>query len=78
MNKETHKCTRYPYATMELDNGILCQLAFPGRCEFARFVMQVDGSKGSAMVGLRECRTQSIAETPRPVWNPMSSSPSIL
>jgi len=61
------------YATMELDNGILCQFNSSWTVRVRRddlFVMQVDGSKGSAMVGLRECRTQSIAETPRPVWNP--------
>ena len=70
-----YKCTADDscYATMELDNGILCQFNSSWTVRVRRddlFVMQVDGSKGSAVVGLRECRTQSIAETPRPVWNP--------
>ena len=71
----SYKCTADDscYATMELDNGILCQFNSSWTVRVRRddlFVMQVDGSKGSAVVGLRECRTQSIAETPRPVWNP--------
>jgi len=31
---------------------------------------QVDGTRGSAVAGLTRCFTQSLAETPRPVWNP--------
>jgi predicted dehydrogenase len=31
---------------------------------------QVDGTKGSAVAGLTRCFSQSLAETPRPVWNP--------
>ena len=70
-----YKCTADDscYATMELENGILCQFNSSWTVRVRRddlFVMQVDGSNGSAVVGLRECRTQSIAETPRPVWNP--------
>ena len=70
-----YKCTADDscYATMELENGILCQFNSSWTVRVRRddlFVMQVDGSKGSAVVGLRECRTQSIGETPRPVWNP--------
>ena len=55
------------HATMELENGILCQFNSSWTVRVRRddlFVMQVDGSKGSAVVGLRECRTQSIGETP--------------
>lgn len=32
--------------------------------------IQVDGTKGSAVATLRECRIQGEASTPRPVWNP--------
>jgi hypothetical protein len=32
--------------------------------------VQVDGTAGSAVAGLRECRIQSAGATPRPVWNP--------
>jgi predicted dehydrogenase/sugar phosphate permease len=37
--------------------------------------IQVDGTSGSAVAGLRGCKTQSRAETPRPVWNPDVPSP---
>ena len=30
----------------------------------------MDGTDGSAVCGLRECRIQADADTPRPVWNP--------
>ena len=30
----------------------------------------VDGTHGSAVAGLHDCRTQSRVNTPRPVWNP--------
>ena len=32
--------------------------------------IQVDGTDGSAVAGLRECRVQGAAMTPKPVWNP--------
>ncbi len=32
--------------------------------------VQVDGTTGSAVAGLRECWTQPLANTPKPVWNP--------
>ncbi len=37
--------------------------------------IQVDGTLGSAVAGLRGCKTQSRADTPRPVWNPDESNP---
>jgi predicted dehydrogenase len=36
---------------------------------------QVDGTRGSAMVGLRRCFIQSLADTPLPVWNPDVEQP---
>ena len=39
------------------------------------FTLQVDGEKGSAVAGLRECWIQPAAATPRPVWNPDISNP---
>ena len=33
-------------------------------------VLQVDGTKGTAVAGLRDCYTQTYEETPVPVWNP--------
>lgn len=32
--------------------------------------LQVDGTRGSAVAGLRDCRIQPYGATPRPVWNP--------
>lgn len=32
--------------------------------------IQVDGTRGSAVAGLRDCWVQSEAMTPKPVWNP--------
>jgi len=32
--------------------------------------LQVDGTRGSAVAGLRECWIQSLESTPKAVWNP--------
>jgi len=37
--------------------------------------IQVDGTQGSAIAGLRTCKKQSRAATPRPVWNPDEPNP---
>lgn len=37
--------------------------------------LQVDGTKGSAVCGLRECYTQHYGNTPKPVWNPDVAQP---
>ena len=37
--------------------------------------IQVDGTNGSAVAGLRKCWVQSDAFTPKPVWNPDVDSP---
>ena len=39
------------------------------------FTMQVDGTHGSAVAGLRDCWIQPYGATPRPVWNPDVPSP---
>ena len=36
---------------------------------------QVDGTLGSAVAGLRECRAQARVNTPKPVWNPDLPNP---
>jgi predicted dehydrogenase len=61
------------YATFELDKGVVAHF----NCSWATRVrrddlltLHVDGTDGSAVAGLRQCRTQSWRETPRPVWNP--------
>lgn len=37
--------------------------------------MHVDGTKGSAVAGLRHCKVQPHANTPRAVWNPDIDDP---
>jgi len=39
------------------------------------FTLQVDGTEGSAVAGLRECKAQHRAVTPKPVWNPDIPNP---
>lgn len=61
------------YAVFELEGGIVAQINSSwavrvNREELVEF--QVDGTHGSAVAGLRECRFQSRAGTPKPVWNP--------
>ncbi|MCK6489614.1 MAG: Gfo/Idh/MocA family oxidoreductase [Planctomycetes bacterium] len=66
------------YATFALDNGIICQFNSSWCVRVRRddlFTMQVDGTKGSAIVGLRKCWVQHAGSTPKPVWNPDIDQP---
>ena len=66
------------YATIECANGIICQFNSSWTVRVRRddlFVMQVDGTQGSAIVGLRKCWVQSLGTTPRPTWNPDIDQP---
>lgn len=66
------------YGTFELEGGVVCQFNSSWDVRVRRddlFVMQVDGTRGSAVAGLRECRIQDEAMTPKPVWNPDLDSP---
>jgi predicted dehydrogenase len=66
------------YGTFELDGGIVAQINSSWSFRVYRdelFSVQVDGTLGSAVAGLRECRTQSRVNTPRPVWNPDIENP---
>lgn len=61
------------YATFALENGIICHFNSSWCVRVRRddlLTVQVDGTKGSAVAGLRECTVQSDAYTPKPVWNP--------
>ncbi|GCF08415.1 Gfo/Idh/MocA family protein [Dictyobacter arantiisoli] len=61
------------YATFELENGIIAQFNSSWAVRVYRdelFTMQVDGTHGSAVAGLRECKVQSRVNTPKAVWNP--------
>ncbi|MEU8390572.1 Gfo/Idh/MocA family oxidoreductase [Micromonospora sp. NPDC048842] len=61
------------YGIFELDGGVIAQINSSWavrvyRDELVEF--QVDGTEGSAIAGLRNCRVQHRAVTPKPVWNP--------
>ncbi|MFH9068074.1 Gfo/Idh/MocA family protein [Streptomyces alboflavus] len=61
------------YGVFELDGGAVAQINSSWtvrvhRDELVEF--QVDGTEGSAVAGLRGCRFQHRAATPKPVWNP--------
>jgi predicted dehydrogenase len=61
------------YATFELEGGVIAQFNSSWCVRVRRddlLTMQVDGSKGSAVAGLRDCWIQPYGSTPRPVWNP--------
>jgi len=61
------------YATFELDNGVIAQFNSSWTVRVRRddlLTLQVDGTKGSAVAGLRECYTQHYGNTPKPTWNP--------
>ena len=66
------------YAIFETESGVVCQFNSSWCVRVRRdelFTMQVDGTEGSATVGLRKCIVQSRADTPTPVWNPDVESP---
>jgi predicted dehydrogenase len=61
------------YGIFELGGGIVAQINSSwcvrvDRDELVEF--QVDGTYGSAVAGLRNCRVQHRGVTPKPVWNP--------
>jgi len=61
------------YATFELAGGAIAHFNSAWTVRVRRddlLTLQVDGTKGSAVAGLRRCWTQSLEETPKPVWNP--------
>ncbi len=70
-----YKCTAddSAYSTFELDNGVVCHFNSSWNVRVRRddlLTMQVDGTKGSAIVGLRDVWIQHYGNTPKPVWNP--------
>jgi predicted dehydrogenase len=72
---KAYKCTAddAAYATFELESGIIAQFNSSWTVRVRRddlLTLQVDGTKGSAVAGLRECYIQHYGNTPKPVWNP--------
>lgn len=75
-----YKCTAddAAYATFELENGIIAHFNSSWTVRVRRddlLTLQVDGTKGSAVAGLRECFIQHYGNTPKPVWNPDIQQP---
>jgi predicted dehydrogenase len=61
------------YATFELANGLICQFNSSWCTRVRRddlLTVQVDGTEGSAVAGLRDVWLQPYGATPRPLWNP--------
>lgn len=66
------------YATFITDQGIICHFNSSWCVRVRRddlLTIQVDGTKGSAVAGLRDCTVQHDANTPMPVWNPDIDNP---
>lgn len=79
-NGNTYKCTAddAAYATFELEGGIIAHFNSSWTVRVRRddlLTLQVDGTKGSAVVGLRDCYIQHYANTPKPIWNPDINQP---
>ena len=61
------------YATFRLAGGAIAHFNSSWTVRVRRddlLTLQVDGTKGSAVAGLRRCLFQSYEKTPKPVWNP--------
>jgi predicted dehydrogenase len=61
------------YATFELADGVIAQINSSWCTRVRRddlVTFHVDGTLGSAVAGLTDCRIQPRTATPRPVWNP--------
>jgi len=66
------------YTTFELAGGIVAHINSSWVVRVRRddlVTFQVDGSKGTAVAGLRHCWIQPYGATPRPVWNPDIEQP---
>lgn len=74
-NGQPYRCTAddAAYATFELEDGIIAQFNSSWAVRVRRddlLTLQVDGTKGTAVAGLRDCWIQHYGATPRPIWNP--------
>jgi len=66
------------YAMFLLEDGTMAQFNSSWCTRVRRddlLTIQVDGTKGSAVAGLRDVFVQSAADTPKPVWNPDEPQP---
>ncbi len=61
------------YAILLLEGGVVAQVNSSWCTRVRRddlLTMHVDGTHGSAVAGLRDCRVQHRMTTPKPIWNP--------
>jgi len=61
------------YATFRLADGVIAQMNSSWCTRVYRddlLTLQVDGTEGSAVAGLRGCKIQTAQDTPRATWNP--------
>ncbi len=77
---KAYQCTAddAAYATFELEGDIIAQFNSSWNTRVRRddlLTIHVDGTRGSAVAGLRECRIQHYGDTPKPVWNPDIEQP---
>jgi predicted dehydrogenase len=74
-NGKPYNCTADDacYATFELEGDVIAQFNSSWTVRVRRddlLTLQVDGTHGSAVAGLRDCYIQHYGNTPKPVWNP--------
>ena len=79
-NGKPYKCTAddSAYATFELQGGVIAHFNSSWCVRVRRddlLTLQVDGTRGSAVAGLRKCWVQPYGATPRPTWNPDVDNP---
>jgi predicted dehydrogenase len=66
------------YATFLTESGVILNFNSSWTVRVRRddlLTLQVDGTKGSAVAGLRDCWTQRAETTPRATWNPDIEQP---
>lgn len=74
-NGKPYRCTAddAAYATFELEGDVIAHFNSSWTVRVRRddlLTLQVDGTHGSAVAGLRDCYIQHYGNTPKPVWNP--------
>ena len=79
-NREPYRCTAddAAYGILELDNGVIAQVNASWVTRVKRddlLTLQINGTEGSALAGLRKCWVQRYEQTPRCIWNPDLDSP---
>ncbi|MNI08878.1 1,5-anhydro-D-fructose reductase [compost metagenome] len=77
---ERYNCTAEDaaYATFQLEGGIVVQANSSWTVRVNRedlLTLHVDGTEGSAVAGLRNCKSQHRVNTCKPVWNPDIPNP---